>query len=280
MEKKENSKEMLNDKKIQGTNIMESQSVEYKDRWIEYSETPEIFPQEAVASQSSERNSKAIALSPQVSTRFAVNEAFTMVTERTEVNYLPKKGYNAEAAYSVQESGNNGQGRVCLATGILNFVYNDVDWNGNRLPVSIFHVFNTPVEGEPENFYPTLYNSGYATEDAANRTIGMRFGKSWKLNYQQYLYALNESEYVYCDEYGSEYIFKKKETEEGEKVSENLYTDSSERRISSSGTESITYSIRSPACYKKFRTKAGTKSESGTKVPLKAKEGANGRSRN
>ena len=61
MEKKENSKEMLNDKKIQGTNIMESQSVEYKDRWIEYSETPEIFPQEAVASQSSERNSKAIA---------------------------------------------------------------------------------------------------------------------------------------------------------------------------------------------------------------------------
>ena len=229
MEKKENSKGMPENKKISGTNIMESQSVGYKDRWIEYSETPEIFPQEAVASQSSERNSKAIALSPQVSTRFAVNEAFTMVTERTEVNYLPKKGYNAEAAYSVQESGNNGQGRVCLATGILNFVYNDVDWNGNRLPVSIFHVFNTPVEGESENFYPTLYNSGYATEDAANRTIGMRFGKSWKLNYQQYLYALNESEYVYCDEYGSEYIFKKKETEEGEKVSENLYTDSSEK---------------------------------------------------
>ena len=59
MEKKENSKGMPENKKISGTNIMESQSVGYKDRWIEYSETPEIFPQEAVASQSSERNSKA-----------------------------------------------------------------------------------------------------------------------------------------------------------------------------------------------------------------------------
>ena len=91
MEKKENSKGMPENKKISGTNIMESQSVGYKDRWIEYSETPEIFPREAVTSQSSQRNSKAIALSPQVSTRFAVNEAFTMVTEGTEVNYLPKK---------------------------------------------------------------------------------------------------------------------------------------------------------------------------------------------
>ncbi len=223
---KENKNESLEGEMTEATNsAAESQCVGYEDRWIEYSDKPEIFTEPVRAAAFTAMKTNGAGLTAETRARLHMSENFARLAAGSETVYLPKKGYNDGAAHSVQTCGNHGEGRICLATGILHFVYNDADWNGNRLPIGIFHVFNTPVSGETAQFYPSLYSANYAQTDAENRTIGMSFGKCWKLNYQQYLYALNDTEYVYCDEYGSEYVFRKKEAQEGEEVPENLFVD-------------------------------------------------------
>ena len=203
----------MSEKNMIINNENEMLEVEYEDRWIEYSQNPEVF-----GTQATEACVQKLSKS--------------LLAADNSMSGLPQIGYNELSAYSVQESGNYGQGRICLATGILNFMYNDIAWSGNRLPVNIYHVYNTPTKGEKAVFYPSLHMPAGTTEytgtDAVNRTVAMKLGNGWKLNYQQYLYPVSTEEYIYCDEYGSEYVFKQKEASEGEELSENLFADTAE----------------------------------------------------
>ena len=99
--------------------------------------------------------------------------------------------------YTAHSAGRAGTGYVNNYSGNLVWVHNDIGFGGNRMPVSISHIYNA--------------------NDSQSNTFGM--GNGWRINYNQavYLYAENNNYYVWDDSDGTKHYFLKE--------SEGVYKD-------------------------------------------------------
>ena len=133
-----------------------------------------------------------------------------------DARYAPKLKVTYESSYAVNDSyrththslGRFGQGSVDLACGNLMFESEDFAWSGNRMPVTIKHLFNS-----------SLAEYQYTNNDAINLKTAdfsqMKIGKGWKLNIMQSIkwtsFCHEDATYygyVYVDENGAETYFK------------------------------------------------------------------------
>ena len=97
--------------------------------------------------------------------------------------------------YDHQSAGLEGTGSVSLVNGNLIFSHADTAMNGNRLPVSITHYYNS-CDSDKDEF-------------------GMGYG--WRTSLHQTLHKVlynGEVEFVYTDGDGTEHFFKKNESDQ------------------------------------------------------------------
>lgn len=106
------------------------------------------------------------------------------------IAYINNCGLENIWDYTSHGAGAAGTGYVNDYTGNLVWVYSGLGFSGNRLPVSINHVYNA--------------------NDKANNDFGMGYG--WRSNYNQLVYqwSTNSSYYVWEDEDATRHYFKYK----------------------------------------------------------------------
>ena len=113
------------------------------------------------------------------------------------VNYASLAGLESYLTYDTQSAGLAGSGSVSLVNGNLIFAHNDTSMNGNLMPVSITHYYNSC--------------------DADKNEFGLGYG--WRTNMHQTLHMeqINGEEiYVYTDGDGTEHFFELDEDAENE----------------------------------------------------------------
>ena len=102
--------------------------------------------------------------------------------------------------YTASSAGRAGVGYVNNYTGNLVWIHNDIGFGGNRMPVSISHIYNT--------------NDAIAVTDNnnSNNTAGNYFGlgNGWRTNFNQRIYQwnLNSNYYVWEDSDGTDHYFE------------------------------------------------------------------------
>lgn len=151
-------------------------------------------------------------------------------------NYAPKIVITYETSYGVNTSyrththelGRFGQGSVDLQCGNLMFESEDFAWSGNRMPVTIKHLFNSALAG-----YAYNQNSSIKLNTAS--FSAMKLGYGFKLNLMQSMVSTSfvhdsvyYSGYVYIGENGEETYFKlssSKECYDANNQCYNLYED-------------------------------------------------------
>jgi len=101
------------------------------------------------------------------------------------VFYQSACGINDNFAYNTHDAGRAGQGNVNLLTGALTFIHKDIEWSGNKLPLNIFHVYNSVQSERVSYFAPPSFSDGFANP--------LYCGKGWKLNYQQFFKCCYEN---------------------------------------------------------------------------------------
>lgn len=105
------------------------------------------------------------------------------------VNYASLAGLESYLTYDGQSAGLAGQGYVSLVNGNMIFAHSDTAMNGNRMPVSVTHYYNSC--------------------DADQDEFGLGYG--WRTNFHQTLhkaYINEEIMYVYTDGDGTEHWFE------------------------------------------------------------------------
>ena len=110
------------------------------------------------------------------------------------INYVSLAGEQSGLSYETQSAGRAGEGQVSLYNGNLVFTHQDTSMNGNLMPVSVSHV----------------YNSCYYKKDAFGTGLG------WTISAQQYLHkevvqsgsTSTTTYYVYTDDAGARHYFK------------------------------------------------------------------------
>ena len=111
------------------------------------------------------------------------------------LEYASLAGLESYLTYDHQSAGLAGTGSVSLVNGNLIFSHADTAMNGNRLPVSITHYYNS-CDSDKDEF-------------------GMGYG--WRTSLHQTLHKVlynGEEEFVYTDGDGTEHFFKKKENDQ------------------------------------------------------------------
>ena len=106
------------------------------------------------------------------------------------LEYASLAGLESYLTYDHQSAGLEGTGSVSLVNGNLIFSHADTAMNGNRLPVSITHYYNS-CDSDKDEF-------------------GMGYG--WRTSLHQMLHKVlynGEVEFVYTDGDGTEHFFKK-----------------------------------------------------------------------
>lgn len=106
------------------------------------------------------------------------------------LEYASLAGLESYLTYDHQSAGLAGTGSVSLVNGNLIFAHADTAMNGNRLPVSIMHYYNS-CDSDKDEF-------------------GMGYG--WRTSLHQTLHKVlynGEVEFVYTDGDGTEHFFKK-----------------------------------------------------------------------
>ena len=105
------------------------------------------------------------------------------------VNYASLAGLESYLSYDTQAAGLAGQGYVSLVNGNLIFAHNDTSMNGNRLPVSVTHYYNSCDSDKNE------FGMGYGWRTSLHQTIHKE-------------YINDEVMYVYTDGDGTEHWFE------------------------------------------------------------------------
>ncbi|MFR0730030.1 MAG: RHS repeat-associated core domain-containing protein [Christensenellales bacterium] len=111
------------------------------------------------------------------------------------MEYASLAGLESYLTYDHQSAGLAGTGSVSLVNGNLIFSHADTAMNGNRLPVSITHYYNS-CDSDKDEF-------------------GMGYG--WRTSLHQTLHKVlynGEEEFVYTDGDGTEHFFKKNEDDQ------------------------------------------------------------------
>ena len=111
------------------------------------------------------------------------------------LEYASLAGLESYLTYDHQSAGLAGTGSVSLVNGNLIFSHADTAMNGNRLPVSVTHYYNS-CDSDKDEF-------------------GMGYG--WRTSLHQTLHKVlynGEEEFVYTDGDGTEHFFKKNENDQ------------------------------------------------------------------
>ena len=116
------------------------------------------------------------------------------------ISFRNNNGLESYWDYTSSSAGRAGTGHVNDYTGNLVWIRSDMGFGGNRMPVSISHIYNA--------------------NDAANNSFGMGYG--WRTNYNQLVYQWDEDSdgtiqsdeiyYVWEDTDGTKHYFKKVST--------------------------------------------------------------------
>ncbi|MBQ7106294.1 MAG: hypothetical protein IJN93_02115 [Clostridia bacterium] len=121
-----------------------------------------------------------------------------------------------------------GSGSVDIAECNLMFELEDYSWGGNRMPISIRHLYNT-----------TLYNQQYSNNPSIDLNVAsfsaMKLGLGWRLNIMQSMVAhtfrydgKEYTGYIHTGESGEETLFKPKQATENADVTQtnlNIFED-------------------------------------------------------
>ncbi len=164
-------------------------------------------------------NNKGIALVPQGATPNTVRlcSSETSFSPYLVVDYASQAGLESYLTYDHQSAGLAGTGSVSLVNGNLIFAHADTSMNGNRMPVSITHYYNSC--------------------DADKNEFGL--GMGWRTSLHQTLhkeYINEEVLYVYTDGDGTEHWF---EPDEDTDAPDGQYKDMSGLSLTLN-TEAIT----------------------------------------
>ena len=132
-----------------------------------------------------------------------------------QITFRNNNGIESYWDYTASSAGRAGTGYVNSFTGNLAWIRGDMGFGGNRMPVSISHVYNL--------------------NDSASNKFGMGYG--WRTNYNQLVYNWTQdtSYYVWEDSDGTSHYFKRQ--------SDGTYKDEDGLELTltvSSGTKTIT----------------------------------------
>ena len=127
------------------------------------------------------------------------------------ITYESSYGINTSYRTHTHELGRFGQGSIDLQCGNLMFESEDFAWSGNRMPVTVKHLFNSALVGY------NYTNDSSIKLNTANFS-SMKLGKGFKLNIMQSMMSVRSGddsasydEYVYIGENGEETYFKQSE---------------------------------------------------------------------
>ena len=124
------------------------------------------------------------------------------------IQYRDTKGIEARWSYNSQSAGNAGIGSVNLFTGNLVFAHDDITTNGEILPLTVSHVYNTHQVAQQF----TAVTNEIHTVNYSNMTVGYGF----KLSIQETIVekTIDDIEwYIYNDADGTELYFFKPQNE-------------------------------------------------------------------
>ena len=136
--------------------------------------------------------------------------AYSTTAYKPTISITYENSYGVNTSYRTHshEIGRFWQGSIDLQCGNLMFESEDFAWAGNRMPVTIKHLYNSALGS-----YQYTKNSAIKL-NTANFT-SMKLGHGWKLNLMQSMVAASfqhegvaYSGYVYTDENGEETYFK------------------------------------------------------------------------
>ena len=138
--------------------------------------------------------------------------SFTEQKPSISIIYDNSYGVNTSYRTHTHELGRFGQGSVDLQCGNLMFESEDFAWAGNRMPVTIKHLFNSALHG-------CTYTGNSDIKLSAANFSEMKLGYGFKLNLMQSMVAtsfIHEGSscfgYVYVGENGEETFFKMSDT--------------------------------------------------------------------
>jgi RHS repeat-associated protein len=117
--------------------------------------------------------------------------SYAIARPQVEIQYVSNLGLESYWTYHSQSVGRAGVGYVNDFNGNLIFIHDDLSMNGNRMPVSISHVYNNNEKGPWDRTRPW-------------------FGRGWNLNIYQRVdrKQINSDWYwVYTDEDGTKHYF-------------------------------------------------------------------------
>ncbi|MBY6801068.1 DNRLRE domain-containing protein [Clostridium botulinum] len=120
------------------------------------------------------------------------------------IAYVNTSGIENYWTYHSQDAGRAGTVYVNDYTGNLTLIHDDLELNGNKMPISLKHIYNT--------------NEVYDTDsEYVNKVKDSRYGNGFRLNLSQKIKYKN-GKYVYTDEDGTRHYFNFNK-------SKNLYED-------------------------------------------------------
>ena len=117
------------------------------------------------------------------------------------IDYESSYGVNTAYRAHTHELGVFGKGSIDLQCGNLMFESEDFAWGGNRMPVTIKHLYNSALAN-----YRYTSNTGIGLNTAS--FSAMKIGSGFKLNLMQSMVRRGD-EYVFIGENGAETYFKK-----------------------------------------------------------------------
>ncbi|MGN1445224.1 MAG: hypothetical protein ACI4WV_02925, partial [Eubacteriales bacterium] len=156
------------------------------------------------------------------------NDYCTLCTPR-KAGYAPSLAVTYDENYGVNVSNNQisrqigrfGAAYVDLIRGNLMFETEDFAWGGNRMPVTIKHLYNSALAN-----YQYTYTQRSSTSPSAPMLncadfSGMNIGCGWRINFMQSVVRKGDA-YIYTNESGEEITFSKKTT--NTESGANIYT--------------------------------------------------------
>lgn len=122
------------------------------------------------------------------STMYSSRAVSTSNMPALTINYINHIGLEDYWPYKSFDFGRSGAAYVNAFNGSLTYTHSDLNMTGNRLPISIGHVYNSNNSD--------IFNTSYP---------GMKVGTNFKLNIQEILTAISSSEALYDNGYRYRY---------------------------------------------------------------------------
>ncbi len=143
--------------------------------------------------------SNAVENAQQVEWRQFVSSEFGTIRPNLTIVFRNNNGLESYWDYTTQNAGRAGTGYINNYTGNLVWVRHDMGFDGNRMPVSISHIYNANDSTAP--------NDDNNANDSSGNGFGLGYG--WRTNYNQLVYqwSKNSNYYVWEDSDGTDHYF-------------------------------------------------------------------------